>query len=536
MTTQAGTTESVACSGAVIDNIIGNDASNNDFQVRNIDVTQQTIQMAAYALHMPGVLQQQEFVSKDNPQVVTVSIGGNDFGFKDIIRKCAAPFNSFSSASQNCYQTYEDRRELVDTINGQFKNLVGTYGKLKQNDPTRRVYVIGYPQIVKSDGDCGDNVRLSKPDTEFASTLVDYMDSVIARAAASAGVEYVDTQHAFDGHRLCETGEKAVNGLTAGKDANLSALSAWQSVIGNESYHPTKVGHELLADTILAQTHNLTVPMPGAQNVNSPSFTDAEASAILNVPKTNRVIYEVKSAGNDLLSVVAGLNPLTLGLQGLILPSSQVQAVLHSDPINVGTLQADDSGVLTGSLQIPTGTTPGFHTLHLYGKDIFGNPLDVQESVYLEASATDYDGDGIPNISDSCQTIPNSGHDVDQDGIDDACDPIIGAAPPVVLGNVTGTTDLAPNMPGTNFAAGNKTASVLQASSGQQGESNFVQQGSPQALVEPNASVLGARDMSKSTPTSNTSANKSLGIIAVISVVAIGALLVRWRLASTVKH
>jgi hypothetical protein len=45
--------------------------------------------------------------------------------------------------------------------------------------------------------------------------------------------------------------------------------------------------------------------------------------------------------------------------------------------------------------------------------------------------STDTDGDGLPNQTDSCAAAPNSGIDIDQDGIDDTCDPLISLPPPV---------------------------------------------------------------------------------------------------------
>jgi len=78
---------------------------------------------------------------------------------------------------------------------------------------------------------------------------------------------------------------------------------------------------------------------------------------------------------------------------------------------------------------MPAGTSPGFHTVDVTGKNSAGETIDVSTIVYVADSGTDYDGDGIPNSSDQCLITPLSGHDIDQDGIDDACDPFIGNPP-----------------------------------------------------------------------------------------------------------
>ncbi len=373
-------------------------------------------------MHLPGVIAQNNYINQDNPQIITVSVGGNDVDFTNIVEKCVIPFNRATSFSQNCYQTYEDSLELVREINDQFDSLRKTYSDLLGHDPTRRVYVIGYPQLVSATGSCGDNVRLSQSDRQFATKLVDYLDSVISRAAAKAGVYYVDTQHAFDGHKLCESGTKAVNGLTAGNDN--------YHLIGNESYHPNKLGHELFARTILSQTNNLTAPMPIAQDINQPGEEDQEAAAMLDATKINRIVYETLNAANDIHYVVKGPVDISIDqFKSIVRFDSSMVAVLHSDPTDVGLVHVDNSGLISGTISIPSNISAGIHTLHLYGQNMVGEPIDVQQTVYVKASADDYDGDGIANDNDSCLGIPNSGHDIDQDSIDDACDPDIGSPP-----------------------------------------------------------------------------------------------------------
>jgi lysophospholipase L1-like esterase len=423
MNSAVGSSASVACSGAVMRNINGDPIGQKSNQLKDVLDSEipESQADAAKLLHTPGVVAQDDFVGRDNPQIITISIGGNDVGFSDIISRCIVPFNDVTSTSQNCYETYEDRKELVNTINSKYYDLVQTYSRLANNDPTRRVYVIGYPQITSDDvGSCALNVHLSQSDRAFAVQLTSYLDEVIQNAAAQAGVFYVDTQDALDGHRLCDAGEPAVNGLTAGNDT-------WYKV-GNESYHPNQLGHQLLADTILTQTNNLTAPMPAKQNIPFPS---EESLPILQAQHTGRIVYNVINGGKDVVYVTSGgiVNLYEDSYTNVIRSDGFVEEVLHSDPVDLGRAQVDSNGVITGSVKIPADTVPGFHTLHLYGQNKFGEPIDIQQMVYVVASADDYDGDGILNVDDSCQGVPNSGQDQDQDGIDDACDPLIGPAP-----------------------------------------------------------------------------------------------------------
>ncbi|HVU59878.1 MAG TPA: SGNH/GDSL hydrolase family protein [Candidatus Saccharimonadales bacterium] len=457
MSARAGTTQSVACSGAIIDNVLGDEGGHKDNQLKDVsdtDITQSQKDQA-YDQHTPGVIAQDRFVYQDKPKVVTISIGGNDVGFADIIARCILPFSpEFSgsqvtgaSGSQDCYATYEDRLELVNTVNAQFNNLVQTYAKLQAGDPTRRVYVIGYPQIVKPDGDCALNVRLGRQETEFAYLFIGYLDSVIERAAARAGAVYVDTQHAFDGHRLCEAGgsQVAVNGLTAGDDKFV--------LFGNESYHPNQLGHQLLADAILAATHNLTDPMPAPNTGITPPVAD-DSLPLLQAPKVNRTAYTVLNVLDAPLQVLQPGVPFRVdvpSVDDILAPNSDFQAVLHSDPLRLGTIRSDAVGNITGDVAVPANAAPGIHVLHLYGKNIAGDLVDVQLTAYVAAGADDADGDGIPDGQDRCRYVPAAGVDNDQDGIDDACDSLI-TNPPAVLSTGSAGT-----------ASGNRTATASAA-------------------------------------------------------------------------
>jgi hypothetical protein len=213
---------SVACSGATTDDIVNTSPAYVGQADKNDGTSR--ILLDGSGLSTPyidnfsqGHLDQLDFVKNYRPQVVTVSIGGNDMGFSDILTKCIDPKHD------TCYDTYEDRVELINLINSTvFPNLVKTYTEIEKSGPAdTRVYAIGYPQIANPDGSCAVNVRLNKNEILFSQQIINYLDSVIAQAAAKSGVYYVDTQNAFDGHRLCEAGPGdgiAVNGLTAGND------------------------------------------------------------------------------------------------------------------------------------------------------------------------------------------------------------------------------------------------------------------------------------------------------------------------------
>jgi hypothetical protein len=405
-----GSVASVACSGARMRDITSTSQYGGDAD-------------AALDSFFPGIRPQLDFVRTYRPQRVTVGIGGNDIGFREILTSCAG--------THTCYDTASERSALVNTMRAQFTKLVNTFKAIKFTNAGpdgRAVYVVAYPQVVlPSGGSCALNVHLNDDERQFAAELIGDLDMVVKAAADAAGVFYADTQNAFDGHRMCETksGQVAVNGATAGNDvAPISFIPI--KFIGNESYHPNLLGQQLLAQSLLGSTNNLSAPMP-------------QPNAAITAPAVSqfRVLGGTGSVSPSLYQVMGPpiatpQNPYPINLQGgdyALQGGGSYTITLHSDAIPLGTVTADADGGLAGTVTIPSSVEPGYHELHISGKDAAGNPIDFVQLVLVGASPTDMDGDGVPDQLEPCVFVTPSGVDADRDGIDDACDPVIADAP-----------------------------------------------------------------------------------------------------------
>ena len=418
----------VTCSGARMQNVT---KTNNDDSVQVSGGVEQDEVEQARLKYLPGYTAQKEFVADNNPEAVTISIGGNDIGFGSILEKCVHPLKHLRGnvdSSFTCYDNYEDRLEVVNAINDQFTRLRGLYEGLRDNGINgRRVYVVGYPQIAKVDGECGLNVAMNAEEVRFARDLIAYLNTVIQRAAEEAGVQYVDTQQAFEGSRLCEaaSGQSAMNGFTISKSLN-------GGYDFKASFHPNRLGHQLLAQAIASQTQNLNKPMPAPKSKTNSINVDPGMAILQNVPKTNRTIRRVTIVSNIINKVIDKASPINMVINAkdfLTKPNAVYNLVLNSNPVNMGNYTADANGNINIAASIPVNMPTGFHTLHLYGNDMLGNPIDIQQVIYVSAEANDLDGDGVSNDNDSCVLAAQSNVDYDQDGIDDACDPLIAEAP-----------------------------------------------------------------------------------------------------------
>ncbi len=433
------TYNSIACSGARTFDIIGENKKYKG-QVTDKIPEDKRDKPSILANFMPGYIYQQEFASAYQPEAILLSVGGDDVGFADIVKACVA-----NTGGGTCYNTYEDRAEVVNEIDATYGKLVNTYTTLREQSGGARLYVVGYPQIAKPGGDCGLNVHLNSDEVAFSAQLIDYLDSVVQRAAQTAGVFYVNTQQAFDGHRLCEApaGQSAMNGFTVGNDAGVTFDNHVINFIGAESYHPTALGYQLLAANISKQTNNLTADMPSPAPYKPPVF-DWSLPFLQGVPSTGRTIAQVSNDDtmtDDFIVRGSAENIAVNGAGTQLQPGSPYQVVLHSNPVLLDEGGVSSEGNVTTTVHIPADTVPGYHTLHVYGTNMAGEHVDIQKVLYIAASADDYDGDGVPNSTSVCLLLPLSGQDVDNDGIDDACDPDISlSSKTIISGQVTTDT------------------------------------------------------------------------------------------------
>ncbi|QQS20189.1 SGNH/GDSL hydrolase family protein [Candidatus Saccharibacteria bacterium] len=391
----------------------------------------------------PGYAQQTIFAREYKPRTVLLSVGGNDIAFAKILTTCVA-----GDIAGTCYQYYEDRVQLMQQILGQYDRLVKTYKSVSTESGGARVYVVGYPQIFKEGGNCGANVHFNAAEVKFGAQLIIYLNSVIKRAAAEAGVYYVDTESALNGYRLCEAPKDSagVNGLTAGDDkgVTMQAHAAGKTYshtlgIANESYHPTIFGHKLLAQKVLSSTTNLTAPMPAPRANNKPSldYTSALLKNVVHAPEQQRHTEAIKWSDGGVKVLQKDSKYTTNIPKGVLKQGAPVKGVLRSEPVTLFEGAYDENTAIT--FEVPSDPLVGFHTFDVYGIAADGTPVDLREVVFVAEEAEDFDGDGVKNNQEACQLVSSSGVDVDGDRVDDACDG--------ELRGVAVVADLIPDLP-----------------------------------------------------------------------------------------
>ena len=149
--------------------------------------------------------------------LVTISIGGNDAGFADVMTDCNLGSDS-ACVSRNQQAQAFARNQLPALLNG-------VYTQIRDRAPNARVVVLGYPHIYHLNGSC--SVGLSETKRAAINSSSDVLAEVISGRASAYGFTYVDGRTAFDGHEICASGTRWINSLTWPVD---------------ESYHPNSTG------------------------------------------------------------------------------------------------------------------------------------------------------------------------------------------------------------------------------------------------------------------------------------------------------
>ena len=195
---------------------------------------------------------------------VTLTIGGNDLGFADVLAECA---KQGSNPGWNC----SSDSTLVSTMDDRLSALAGTasttiyiHGKeihsildvieeIGANSPNASIYIAGYPRLFGSSTSYfGMNsnapggyecaafpVSFSYTDAQWMNAWADDLNGVIESAVNEAYLNGVDAYYVpptlFNGHGQCDSSGPWINWIEY--DGGNSALP--------ESFHPTTSGISL---------------------------------------------------------------------------------------------------------------------------------------------------------------------------------------------------------------------------------------------------------------------------------------------------
>ncbi|MGW2220233.1 SGNH/GDSL hydrolase family protein [Nonomuraea sp. NPDC001684] len=160
--------------------------------------------------------------------LVTLSIGGNDAGFSDVISRCTVGLNCRDDSTERA----------IAALDGP---LTDTFTKIHQKAPNARVIVLGYPHLFNVQNEapltCISSLRIGQLDALWLNDMTDRMNAVSAAVIArlrqqGADISFIDPVPAFTGHAICD---------------NDPYVRAIDITTDGASYHPNPAGQRAYA-------------------------------------------------------------------------------------------------------------------------------------------------------------------------------------------------------------------------------------------------------------------------------------------------
>ena len=148
--------------------------------------------------------------------LVSITVGGNDAGFADVMTTCV------TGSDSTCLNRINTAKAYVDsTLPGKLDSV---YSAIRAKAPGARVVVIGYPRFYRLGTVC---VGLSETKRSAINNAADHLNTALAKRAAAHGYVFGDVRTTFAGHEIC-SGSSWLHSLN------------WLNI--GVSYHPTASG------------------------------------------------------------------------------------------------------------------------------------------------------------------------------------------------------------------------------------------------------------------------------------------------------
>jgi len=165
----------------------------------------------------PEVNEKQLSKLSSSTSLVTITIGGNDAGFSNVIINCALYYFTCGSAIS------EANEFIAKKLPGLLET---TYKDIRAKATTAQVIVLGYPKLFTKEGATCNVNFLTSGNEKKMNESAEKLDAVIKARAEAMKFTFVNPTSEFESHEVCSSSEW-LNG---------------QSNPLSESYHPNVSG------------------------------------------------------------------------------------------------------------------------------------------------------------------------------------------------------------------------------------------------------------------------------------------------------
>ncbi len=135
-------------------------------------------------------------------EIVSLTIGGNDIGFSEILESCIT-YNPFSTPCKDKYDP-GGHDQLAERIANTAPKVAAVLQGIHTRSPDARVFVVDYPDILPSGSGCWPTVPLSFGDVPYLHATEERLNAMLATTAAANGATLVDWYTPSIGHDACK--------------------------------------------------------------------------------------------------------------------------------------------------------------------------------------------------------------------------------------------------------------------------------------------------------------------------------------------
>lgn len=141
--------------------------------------------------------------------LVTLTIGGNDIGFGEILARCGQE-GAKDPAGTPCrqYYTRSGRDVLADRVAAVAPKITQTLDGITKRAPHAKILVVGYLRILPPHTGCWPSVPFAAGDTAYFDTVERALNTTIATATQAAGAHFVDPYYFSLNHDACQPPER----------------------------------------------------------------------------------------------------------------------------------------------------------------------------------------------------------------------------------------------------------------------------------------------------------------------------------------
>ncbi len=172
---------------------------------------------------------------KPRTRVVTIGIGGNDFGLYSTLLLTCPDVSKPDMRGAPC----QDRlgQKVASTLPSIGENVGAVLAAVKRSAPGAEILLVGYPRLMPASGTC-TAAPYAPGDIAWISSMESDLSAAMAAAARTHDVTFVPMYRRSKGHDLCSGQDAWVNGLDPPSGDGLVL-------------HPNAAGEKAIADAVV---------------------------------------------------------------------------------------------------------------------------------------------------------------------------------------------------------------------------------------------------------------------------------------------